>query len=372
MKFILLMCLAFVGCARNIDQIKSEPSRNIASASCNVPVKNQVTTKDNVTLSIKHFSNPAGQPLIMQHGLFANDRTFDVNFRNFSYAKFFCEHGFDVYVPNLRGTGTKGFESEMPKNAWTIDDYVLYDFPSIVSFVVNSTHKKPIIMAHSLGGWIASGYLQGVTTSNGEIINDISIARQRNAAIKSLILLAPAINVRESVSVFKAMANSTVMKEITKRFGIIRNDITNKFMEIMSKEMRSFCTKICSTSLFSLMYNGENIDTNALTLGASDFLGNSTGKVLYQFSKNIFLQKPVSFDGKFNYLKNIAYITVPTLTLAGDKDLLVNSTTLKEDIAVLHGDFEIIKGFGHIDFLIAKDVDKRLFPGLLNWIEKNN
>lgn len=130
--------------------------------SLSLETQREVTqTKDGLTLVLKHLPKSDAEPVLLIHGLAENDRIWDSPVKRYSFARFLHAQGFDVWIGNLRDSGTVGFRSDTPTGAhrWTVDDYSIYDVPALVHAVAQKTGKPVWLIGHSLGAWAIEGYL---------------------------------------------------------------------------------------------------------------------------------------------------------------------------------------------------------------------
>lgn len=87
-------------------------------------------------------------PLLFIHGMLCTASCWDVHF-----LEYFAQHGFVSYAVNLRGHG----ESEGRKKLrWTR----IAKFVEDVDSVVSQFHTPPVLIGHSMGGFITQKYLE--------------------------------------------------------------------------------------------------------------------------------------------------------------------------------------------------------------------
>ena len=87
-------------------------------------------------------------PLLFVHGAFHGGWCWDVNFLDF-----FAECGFRVLAPSLRGHGLSPVDK--PLRLCSISDFV-----SDVSSIAHTLTPHPILVGHSMGGFIVQKYLE--------------------------------------------------------------------------------------------------------------------------------------------------------------------------------------------------------------------
>lgn len=82
------------------------------------------------------------------------------------YMPFFSNHGFHTYAMSLRGHGNS--PNDEPINAHSLKDYV----DDLVE-VVSSMEQSPIIIAHSMGGFILQKYLERHTSAGAVFLASV-------------------------------------------------------------------------------------------------------------------------------------------------------------------------------------------------------
>ena len=126
-------------------------------------------------------------PLLFVHGMMHGAWCWDVHFLNY-----FAEHGFAAHAVNLRGHGSSSLDGRTLR--WTrIADYV-----ADVAVAVEQLLVRPILIGHSMGGFVIQKYLEehdapgAVLLSspppNGLIRTVLRIARRRPLAFAQVNL----------------------------------------------------------------------------------------------------------------------------------------------------------------------------------------
>ena len=87
-------------------------------------------------------------PLLFIHGMFHGAWCWDVHF-----LPYFARHGFDVYAVNLRGHGNSEGRDKL---RWTR----IADFVDDVDATVRQLPRPPVLIGHSLGGFVVQKYLE--------------------------------------------------------------------------------------------------------------------------------------------------------------------------------------------------------------------
>ena len=116
--------------------------------------ENQVTTPDGFILSIWHLTPkyPNGRVAFLQHGLTDTAWTFFQLGRK-SLPFLLLKEGYDVWLGNIRGSifSSEHISGEK-KTEHTIDDFVLYDLPTMIKYVKTRTGVETMsYVGHSQG-----------------------------------------------------------------------------------------------------------------------------------------------------------------------------------------------------------------------------
>ncbi|KAJ4965402.1 hypothetical protein NE237_017251 [Protea cynaroides] len=126
--------------------------------------EHSVQTKDGYVLALQRVSAHTGgdikaipgPPILLQHGLFQGGDTWFVNSKEQSLGFILADHGFDVWVGNVRGThwshGHISF-SEKDKEFWdwSWQELALYDLAEMITYVYSITNSKIFYVGHSQG-----------------------------------------------------------------------------------------------------------------------------------------------------------------------------------------------------------------------------
>jgi len=94
-------------------------------------------------------------PLILQHGISTSADVF-LRHADYSPALYFFEQGFDVWLPNIRGTSYSNshlkFDNESPEYwNYTFEELGKYDTHAFIDFVYNKTQQKVLYLGVSQG-----------------------------------------------------------------------------------------------------------------------------------------------------------------------------------------------------------------------------
>ncbi len=108
-------------------------------------------TNDFPRLEVLHHAakkDIGASPLLLVHGAFAGAWCWEK-----SFLPWFAEMGFDVFAVSLRGHG----ESD---GAEDLDHFGIDDYVEDLERVVDMLPSEPVIIGHSMGGFVAQKYIQ--------------------------------------------------------------------------------------------------------------------------------------------------------------------------------------------------------------------
>ena len=115
---------------------------------------------DKHQLHVRHIvddAKPQGEPVLMVHGAIENGRIF-YNEKGRGLGCFLAEHGYDVYIIDLRGRGDTKPRIQ-PFDAYGQTETIVHDIPLFMNFVHKLNPQPMHLMAHSWGGVLLSSTL---------------------------------------------------------------------------------------------------------------------------------------------------------------------------------------------------------------------
>ncbi|XP_020705585.1 triacylglycerol lipase 1 isoform X2 [Dendrobium catenatum] len=122
-----------------------------------------VQTEDGYLLTLQRISNGRsalrgynGPPVFLQHGLFQGGDTWFLNSVDESLGFILADHGFDVWVGNVRGTRWSSKHITLSEHErafwdWSWQDLAQYDLAAMLSYVQTETNSKVLYIGHSQG-----------------------------------------------------------------------------------------------------------------------------------------------------------------------------------------------------------------------------
>lgn len=318
------------------------------------------TTADGWKLAIHHYrpENPNGSiPVILCHGLSANRFIFDME-QAPSLACYLRDNGYDVWVPELRGSGmsdSPGLFSSCCSYTWGYEDHLKYDIPAIIGFVTKeSLSDKVKWVGHSMGGMLIYSH----------------IARQKDSRITSVTTIGAPVDFNKMAdNVFEGLVK---LKFLLKLFPVNPLPFLGRLLVPVISEKISFVhglyfkTNIKPYVARSLSAVGsELISPSMLWLDMANFF--ETGQFLAP-------------DG-ISVLKKIQDSEIPIYVIAGSKDAVapvdsvikatesnVSSGVRRLLVAGLDAGFE--QEYGHIDLALGLRAHREIYPRIHSWLQQ--
>lgn len=389
-------------------------------------VEENPVTADGLTLSIKHYRNPGAQPVVLQHGVVQNSDCWDLALEGQSLAKFMAEHGYDVWVPSYRGHGQNGFVSEpAPGNDWTIDDFIVYDVPAIIDYIIDDTGIKPIWVGHSMGGMTLYGYLEGAEYQYVVVDNewdwscfcyrDIYAWRiGSNAALRqerNTNKLTAAVTVnsptrmkwKHDVSIFNFWNYNyydyNLLVQTLAETGAVRAALAaldpiplEDIVDFLTGDIRDLpyvgdpladllewtFGNVGDSYICSQFWHPGNVDVATVDAVIYDTLDATSSNVLLQFMDSVNAKNFQSFDyedddhNPFVYSDHYGDITLPMLVISSGKDKMACDDIVYADGYLKLGssekDYHNFPGYGHDDVCLGINASVDVYPVIENWV----
>ncbi|ERM96918.1 triacylglycerol lipase 2 [Amborella trichopoda] len=219
-----------------------------------------VTTKDGYILSVqriphgKRGSKISGQPVLLQHGVLMDGLTWLLNPPDQSLAYVLAESGFDVWIPNTRGTHfSRAHTSLQPTDPaywnWSWDELAAYDLPAVFGYVHGQTGQKINYVGHSQGTLMALA-----SFSQGKLMD----------TVRSAALLSPIAYLSHMSSAIGQLAAKAFVGEVTNWLGIAE---FNPKGQAVAKFLKALCANP-GIDCYDLMtsFTGKNCCLNSSTV----------------------------------------------------------------------------------------------------------
>lgn len=343
MKVVILLCLSLSSCfARFV-----KPDVDLF-----------VRTEDGVKLHIARFLGD-GEPVIICHGVGSHGRFFYLH-PSVNLPEYLKEQGFDIFVVDLRGVGLSegGFD-------FSFEDYIEYDVPAIVDFVLKKTGKSKVHwVGHSMGGMVMYGYL---ARFGGDKIKTFTAVESPFTMLNYGVLVE--IGKREGRRMMKLLDNINVVPFRTLAYLIAPYVNLDKFLE--------GADPLRVLSFNWMIWNPVNVAPKIKKLASVRGTDNISPKVLKKFLKVILGEDSFPFWG-------LEDVCVPSLFIVGSIDVLATPKsvrlayeTLGSNVGCVNKEFVVLSrangfsaDYGHTDPFIGKNAKSEVFPIILKRLKR--
>ncbi|MBW0432871.1 alpha/beta hydrolase [Leptospira yasudae] len=322
-------------------------------------------TEDGWDLTLEHFPPLAGHPpkkypVILCHGLIANRTYLKINEKS-SIVGRLQKEGYDVWLLDLRGRRDAGYPSLFFGDktfSYSMDDYIRYDVDAAIKHVLNATGKDKVNwVGHSMGGMIIYsriGSLGEKRIANFVAIGSPAIMDPPNSALKRWTSLTWLMNLWPVVP--------------AETWAGIQGGTGIPFLPQKSFE--------------ELFWHKPNIESSILSDVKTTSINPGAKNEILQFKDLAESGEIRSLDHKISYSNGLKNIKIPTLLIAGRRDKLGMSYSLRyaydnigsEDKTLFiasrsnnHSD-----DYGHTDLIVGKNADRDVFVPLVAWLDKRN
>lgn len=313
------------------------------------------TTSDGWRISITRYRpavEPArqGPPVVLVHGLAANRRNFDL-MEDRSLARWLAARGHDTWIVELRGRGlsTRPRLFSGLKYDWSFDEYVDKDLPAALAAVRRATGKEALhLVGFSIGALALYAHLTEGDNSRG---------------VASLTSLAGA-------AFFKRMGKG-VSGTLVRNLRWMRHRWLMRVLAPVSGYWH--------VSPLQIIHNPENTTGKIQRRAMVNMIANFARNELLQYSDWILSDVFRSIDQRRDYRAELPKLAVPTLFLAGSRDILATADAVKDTMEQLGAtDKKFVlcsraQGFsvnyGHFDLTIGNRTADEIFPLIGSWID---
>ncbi len=168
--------------------------------------------RDGVKLHLECLkSGRDGEPLLLVHGLTYSSHEFDVNYKDYSLARFFARRGFNVWLLDIAGYGQSG---EVEDGFTPDSDYAAEDILAAATLILEHEGRKSLDVL---------GWSWGTVTAG-------RFAAENPELVKKLVLYAPIVAGLGDVDVEEEFNHNTWIHAAgdfqKNKDGSINNDIT--------------------------------------------------------------------------------------------------------------------------------------------------
>jgi polyhydroxyalkanoate synthase len=310
--------------------------------------RHRAHTRDGCEISLVRYvpqGKPTGRPILMCHGISANDRNMDLDDQH-SMARWFAAHGREAWTMSLRGTGG----SQASNDGDTFDTFWKEDLPAAIDEVRRTANVDRIdYVGHSMGGMIAYAYL----AEGGDGLNAV-------ATLGSPTNLA--IGTRAATMLTLMPGSFTVPTELGAYLAA------------------PFSGAIPDGPIERFFYNPDNTSAETwgrlMSYGTADIAG-GVMKQLLALGRGDFK----SADGTIDFRHDMAKIKTPVLVVAARLDRTAPTPAVKDGYRALGGPKEWLMiseahgaraEYGHMDLVIGSRAPDEVWSKVLDFFERHS
>ncbi|XP_020582719.1 triacylglycerol lipase 1 [Phalaenopsis equestris] len=339
-----------------------------------------VQTEDGYLLTLQRISNGRsaltgynGPPVFLQHGLFQGGDTWFLNSVDESLGFILADHGFDVWVGNVRGTRWSRKHATLSEHDrafwdWSWQDLAQYDLAAMLSYIKTETSSKVLYIGHSQGTIMAFAAFT---------IPDIV------KMVEAAALLCPISYLNHISSNFVIRAVGMHLDQMLLSVGIHQLNLrSNIGVQILD----SLCDGHVDCGNLLGAITGDNCCFNASRVEYYlEYEPHSTStKNLHHLFQMIRKGTFAKYD--FGWWKNLKHYhssqppafnlgdipeSLPLLIGYGGSDALADLTDLKRTINELKSKPEqlYVESYGHIDFILSVKAKDDAYQDLIRFLQ---
>ena len=309
-----------------------------------------VKTADGANVTLYRYVPGPGKsnglpPVIMCHGIMSNHHSFDLGNHPGSSARWFREQGYDVWVLELRGRLLNKPGPWNPSHYnWSFVDYVRYDAPAAIDFVLEKTgFRKLVWLGHSMGGMI--GYCLASGPSSVKLHSLLAIGSPTNFIEAQT--LRPLARFHLAVNRMNMLPTGTLFKILAPLAALYNSE------------------------RLSLMANAANYTYREKLTILGNLVSNMSGRVMREMSEAVINRHLVLGNGFVDFRRDFQNIQIPILFVAGGADNLVPPSSIRwgyENCGSEHKKYILAarsegytKNIGHMDLILSTLARNELF-----------
>lgn len=345
MMTFLLALFAVWGALRLADAVILYRWRRPATA----PELHWATTADGVRVGLHRHPRPGAEPVLLVHGLGANHANFDFDPPH-GVAQWLAARGYDCWVLDLRGRGA----SEVPRRAWTFEDYVDYDIPAAVALVLQRTGYAQLHwVGHSMGGMLFYAFAG---------------AMDQGDVIASAVTLGSPVRFFAPSRLERAAVRAAPW---LRRIGVL-------WLLPAVVRWAAVLYWLLPRKLLAIQYNPDNVEMATIRAAAATAVAPTSVPLLLQFADWIVHHRWCSVDATRDYRAGLRRIRVPTCVIAGTADYLCPGFFAKYAYDAIATDDKAfcefglssgaLRDYGHIDLVFGARADTEVYPRIGEWL----
>jgi pimeloyl-ACP methyl ester carboxylesterase len=349
--------------------------------------KHEFVTPDGLTLRLKRYAKPDGQPVLLCHGFSGNGFDFDLPREKRNMAVYLAGAGYDVWISSFRGCGREPYVSDGGDWRHSIDHLAIYDAPTLVDGITRTAGKKPFWIGHSMGGEVLYMYLQGVRFEDGvRVVSDPKLVKAHHESLVGGVTIgSPPAFWWAKPHPLHRITESRVIKEALKagvRMMRRREKTSPRVYRIGGKKKRfrdhpRIIMALSRSPYGAVAYYRPNTDketTTSLGRWGTDDVSAGMWVQLLEGLLNGDLHQHLPDEEaivRYNYTEHMHLVSLPILFLTGNRDF-ANPAAIKrfgyETVASDMKKFVDLSGYGHTDLLMGRNVERDVYRLLSDWV----
>jgi pimeloyl-ACP methyl ester carboxylesterase len=310
-----------------------------------------VRTSDELELHVRRLkpvsSRRRDTPVMLLHGLAANHR--GLHLRERSLAEWLAEHGFEVWLPELRGHG----DSFHGRWDWRIDDYLTHDIPALVDAILGRTGAERLHwVGHSMGGVLLMCY--GIMHPDAPISRGVAVGsaldyKVGKTGFEQLLRLRPLLERLVGVPYGAAMHT---LAPLMGRPGLSALEAFNVWSSNVEPEV--------VRALHARCFHGMPMS----------LLGSLA---------TTFEPEGLRLETGFRFVPRAAKVSFPIRLMAGSRDEQVSVDAVHHTAEIIGENAEVVvhgpeRGdvdhYGHWDLLIGRRAPVETWRPMAEWLER--
>ena len=317
-----------------------------------------VKADDGWEIAVRRY-RPRGErrlktPVILQHGLGANHRDFDLDDKH-SLALLLASEGYDCFLPDLRGIGGSRYRKAGWPNKWHInfDDFVQRDLPAVIDHILAQTGAKKVhYIGHSMGGMIGYALCMGDYATKIKTMTSFA----GPAMFDGMSHFKPLVRWSWALNPFPAIHNGVwgrILAPLSYLFPVVGNKVVNP----------------------------ENMNRAVLANACANVLAPVPRRLLLQFGGWVELGEwgshlPESYQSGFERIKTPIYCLVGTkdfwCPLKAITPVTERVSSRKKRLRVFSKENGDSADYGHGDIVVGRTAPDEIFPTVRAWLFEND
>lgn len=330
------------------------PAPRIASPDGLPHFETFVTTADGWRLSLFRVpptGTPSGPPVLLVHGTATNRMTFLLE--GSDLATHLAQAGFDVWIPELRGTRT----SQPPdagtwkEGAWTLDEMASQDVPAILDAIASATKQREVLwVGHSLGGILGYAVAQG----------------PRKDAVAGLVTVGSPMS----------FTHPTDLAVRSRSFPGTKAKKGRMPMRSWANLAKGSVRIAPDGQIVHMLVNAENMDVDAIATFASLGVEDISAGLLAQLGR--WIEGGTVTGAGVDWTAGLATVRAPALVIAGSVDQVAPPWAVRPAFEGLGAsDKTWLKlgraggqreDYGHLDLVVGDWAHEEVFPAISAWL----